>query len=404
MTDQQAGSNPPETQSYDDDIYADARAAFDTVSKGEAAPETEAPAEAAPEKVEASAPEPKADHPTDEKRYADGTFKPTKAEAEEKPAVKTTEPAPKPAEAPVEAAQPISEVQAVATIQGAPPPGWSIKSKAEWDKLPEHIRADIIKREKEVNDGFSQYEGMRELRPYVERARSQGQTLKQVLDSFIGYEDFIRSNPLQGILHIANGVGMTPQKLAMELAPYLGQSNGQQYAQPMQDQYGTQPPAFDPAMFQQWLNPLSQEVNSLKSFVQQIQQAETARYTTAFNAAQARFSADPAHRFYDNVRQEMARLFQAGIVQETGDHYADLKAAYEKACALNPEISEILLNEKITKIEADRKQTEQAAAEKARLASRSITGSPAAGAKVDPDDKDDSIEADVRRAYRAHAA
>lgn len=398
MTDQQAGSNPPETQSYDDDVYAAARSAFDEVSKAPETPDTpvaETPVAETP--VEA-----KADHPTDEKRYADGTFKPTKADAkaEEKPdaAVKT--------ETVEKANQEIQQAPAVdqqaAQVVGAPPGGWSVKSKAEWDKLPEHIRADILKREKEVNDGFAQYEGMRELRPYVERARAQGQSLKQVLDSFTGLEDFIRSNPVAGILHVANAVGFTPQKLAMELAPYLGQSNGQ-YTAPQQDQYGTQPP-IDPSMVQQWLNPLSQEVNQLKSFVQQVKEAESARYTTAFKAAEARFTAEPAHRFFENVRQQMAQLFAAGIVQETGDHYADLKAAYDKACAMNPEISEILLNEKIAKIEAERKQSEQAAAEKARLASRSITGSPAAGAAIDPDDKDDSIEADVRRAYRAHAA
>jgi hypothetical protein len=104
-----------------------------------------------------------------------------------------------------------------------PPGGWSPKSKSEWDKLPEHIRADIAKREKEVADGFAQYEGMRELRPYVEMARGQGQTLKQALDRYVGIENALRTpQALQAILHIAGNAGYSPQRLVQELAPQLG--------------------------------------------------------------------------------------------------------------------------------------------------------------------------------------
>lgn len=397
MANEQAVSTPPETQSYDDDLYADARAAFDTVSKPETETVVTEVAER-PAEVEAPVVEPKADHPTDEKRYADGTFKPIKGE--EKPAEKSTEPAPKPEEAPA-AAQPTSEVQAVATTQGNPPPGWSVKSKAEWDRLPEHIRADIIKRETEVNTGFAQYSGMKELLPYAQRAQSQGQSLKQVLDSFLGMEDLLRQSPEQGFMTIANRLGIPMQRLAQAFAQYAPSTG--QYAQPGYQQPTDYLP-IDHSLLQQHINPLSQEVNQLKSFVQQIQQAETTRYTTAFNAAQTRFMSEPESRYYENVKPLMVQLFQSGIVPETGDHYADLKAAYEKACNLTPEIHDLRINERIAKAEEQRRKTEQEAAEKARLASRSITGSPAAGAKTGPDDNDDSIEADVRRAVRAHAA
>lgn len=399
MTDQQAGSNPPENTSYDADLMADIRGAYTEVA-------TEAPAEVVKDaaleaKVEV-APEAKADHPTDDKRYADGTFKPVKGDekapevnADSKPAAE----APKPPEV----QSPPPDQQQAAPVAGTPPGGFSIKTKSDWDKIAAqfpHLVADIAKREKEVNDGFSQYEGMRELRPYHEQARQQGQSLKQVLDNFIGMESLLRQNPAQGFLTIANRIGLSPQQLAQVFAPY-GQSNGQQGYLP-QDQYGAQPP-IDPAQFQQWLNPLSQEVTTLKSQLQQIQQAETTRFSTAFSAAQARFVAEPAHRYYENVKPQMAQLFQAGILQETGDHYADLKSAYDMACNMHPEIRETLLNERIAKTEEQRRTAEKEAAEKALKASRSITGSPAAGAK-DTSDTDDSIEAEVRRAYRAHAA
>lgn len=398
MANEQAASSPPETISYDDDMHADVRSAFTEVSK-----EPETPIETVADKPPVDVVEPPAearsDHPTDPKRYADGTFKPVKGEEG------STESAPLKVAPEVKTTDPLKvDQQQTTPVAGNPPPGWSVKSKTEWDKLPEHIRADIIKRETEVNTGFAQYSGMKELLPYQQRAQAQGGSLKQMLDGFIGLEEQLRQNPEQGFMTIANRLGVPMYRLASAFAQYAAPSNGQ-YAQQQgyqQPDYGLQP-QIDPSLLQQHLNPLSQEVNQLKSFVQQIQAAETTRYTTAFNAAQSRFVAEPDSRFYENVKPQMVQLFQSGIVQETGDHYADLKAAYDMACNMNPEIRELRINERITKTEEQRRQTEQAAAEKARLASRSITGSPAAGAKY-ASDTDDSIEADVRRAYRAHAA
>jgi hypothetical protein len=157
-------------------------------------------------------------------------------------------------------------------------------------------------------------------------------------------------------------------------------------------------------MMQQWLNPLTQKLTTLESQVQQFQQADQQRYQTAYSAAQNRFTADPAHKFFENVRPQMAQLFAGGFIQETGDVYADLKAAYDMACNMNPEIRELLLNERMAKDEAQRRKTEQETAEKARLASRSITGSPSSAPSRDGGEGGDSIEDDVRRAIRAHAA
>jgi hypothetical protein len=398
MANEQAASSPPENESYDAGMLADVRSAYTEATTKE----PEAPAEVVAEKpaeVVAEAPaETRSDHPTDPKRYADGTFKPVKGE--EKPAGAAAKPAELTPAAEINADVKLAETDhATQKFEGNPPPGWSVASKAAWDKLPEHIRADIIKRETEVNTGFAQYAGMKELLPYQQRAQSQGGSLKQMLDGFIGLEEQLRQNPEHGFLTIANRLGISPQRLANSFSAYASQSNGQQGDY----QEGYQQPAFDPSLLQQHLNPLSQEVNQLKSFVQQIQAAETTRYTTAFNAAQTRFTSEPDSRYFENVKPLMVKLFESGIVPETGDHYADLKAAYEKACNLTPEIAELRINERIAKTDEARRKAEQEAAEKARLASRSITGSPAAGAK-DTSDTEDSIEADVRRAYRAHAA
>lgn len=396
MADQQAGSNPPEL----DDPHADARAAYAEVAARSAEtvdekPEVKAELEVKAEPVKTEQPEPKADHPTDEKRYADGTFKPTKEEvAAAKAEPVKTEPAK------VEPGPQVGQQQA-APVAGSPPGGFSPRTKAEWEKLPEYVRADILKREKEVSDGFAQYEGMRELRPYVDLARSQGQTLKQALDRYTGIENSLRQKPLDTILYLAGNAGYPPQRLAMELAPYLGQSNGQQNGAL---QNGAQPP-FDPSMLQQWLNPVLQEVSQLKSQFQQRSEADRGRVMATINTAVDRFKADPAHRYYENVEPKMTQLIEAGVVPNTGDHAADLQAAYDMACWQDPEIRQLLISEQAGKAEAARVKAEKEAAEKARQASRSITGSPSSTVRESDDGKaGGSPHDDARRAYREVSA
>lgn len=398
MSDQQPGTNPAEPLSYDADLNADIRSAMVSVeeaSKAEPTVEKTEPVKVEPVVAEKTVAEPRADHPTDEKRYADGTFKPTK---EEQAAAVKTEPAPK--VEPEKIAQQPTQA-APAQTSANPPGGWSPKSKAEWEKLPEHIRSDIAKREKEVAEGFAQYEGMRELRPYVDMARQSGRSLKQALDSYVATErELYGAQPLPAILRLANVAGYSPQRLVAELAPRFGAQNQPQGN--YQDQ-GAQP-SVDPNMFQQWLNPLAQKIQSIESLFQQQSEANRAREMTTIGSVLERFKSDPQHRYYDNVEPRMTQLFESSVVPRTGDYATDLKAAYDMACRLDPEISELILNDRIAKTEAAKQQAEKEATEKARQASRSITGSPSAGPVRDDDKAGDSIEDDVRRAYRAHAA
>jgi|SRR5882672_4682137 len=377
-------------ESYDGGLMADVRGAFDEVAKG--VPVEPAQAELPLGDTKESV-EPKTPHPADERRNADGTFKATKTDDE--PPKQPVAP-----REPVKAADDVPKADVVPqppAVQGNPPPGWSVKSKTEWDKLPDHIRADIIKREKEVSDGFAQYAGMKELQPYVEMARSRGQTLKSALDHYTGIEAQLAQDPLRGLLQIAQNIGYAPQRLAMELSPLLGQSNGQGG-----QQQGHQQPAPTDQSFLQYLNPLQQKLATLEGFLQQQHQAAQTRELGAVNSTLDRFKSDPAHRYFDNLEPQIIKLFEGGVIPRTGDHAADLKTAYELACRMDPEISETLFNERIAKSEAGRKQQQKEAAEKAKQASRSLTGS-SGGAAPNGAADDESIEETVRKAYRAHA-
>jgi cytochrome c556 len=371
---EQADSNRPEI----DDAYADARAAFDEVTKG--------PAEEVAEPVEA-APEPEAKPERARDEHGKFVAKDEKAEVEAAPVqeVKTEQPVELKPDAPVE--------QAVQQPAGAPPGGWSVKSKAEWDKLPENIRADIVKREQEVNEGFKQYEGMRELRPYVEMAQRSGTSLKAALDNYTGLENLLRQDVVKGVSQIAANMGTHPVELAQRILQAYGQTAQTVQADP------SNPQPFDPSILQQHINPLAQELQQIKHQLSQREQAEQARQQDAINSVLERFKSDPAHRYFENVEPLMSQLISSGVVQRTGDHMADLKSAYEAACYQNPEVRGLLIKEQIAKDEAGRKAREKDAAEKARQASRSITGSPSAAVREADTGKRGSSHDDARSAY-----
>jgi len=368
-----------------DDAYADARAALEELKNGPADVE---------ETVEAATDEPveTAQETAERVRDERGRFAPKEAKADE-PAKVEAKAEPEAIERP---ADPKLEAPVQQTAQvSAPPPGFSVKTKAEWDKLPEYVRADIVKREQEVSDGFKQYSGMKEIMPYVEMAQRGGTTLKAALDNYTGLENLLRQDVVKGVSQIAANMGTHP----VELAQRIFQAYGQQPFQQVQaDPSNPQP--FDPSVLQQHLNPLLQKVSTLEHHITQQQQAEQARQQSVIYTAMERFKSDPAHRYFENVRPLMAQLFNGGVVQETGDTLADMKTAYEMACNLDPDIRELSFKERIAKDEADRKQREKDAADKARQASRSITGSPSAAVRETADTKSGSPFDDARRAYQ----
>jgi hypothetical protein len=363
------------------DAYADARAAFNEITTGEA---PAAPAvESSPEpKATADVPEPKAKIETAEQkadRVRDelGRFAAKEQEAKTEIGQPEVKPEPK---------------------YGSPPGNWSVRAKSQWERLPGEVREAILADHKSHSDGIAQYSAMQDIAPYVEKAQRSGTTLKAALDNYTAIEDMLRTDPVAGHFHIAQNSGYSPHQLVQLMAQRLGLGS-KRSAQPT-GQGGSPDPS---SMLQQYLNPLAQQVNELKRQLSQREQAEQRAQLQAANSAMERFKSDPAHRFFDNVRPQMAKLFEAGLVQETGDTVADMKKAYELACYQNPEIRELLIEEKMAKAADDRKAQEKDAAEKARKASRSITGSSSNTVREAEKDRA-SPHDDARRAYREAAA
>lgn len=359
----------------EDDIFSDVQAALQEVSDAGEGKTEPAPAPVVPSDDAAQAP--------DRLRDEQGRFtsSPTGDKAEPQGDQSNPELVSPPSEAP--------------PAPGAPPPSWSVKSKAAWEQLPDHIRADILKRESEVNNGFAVLRDYRDLKPYAEMAKQHGTTIKDALDNYVGIENLLRRDMGAGLRQICQNFGLDQQQTASLFSQLAGG------AQPAANQNAAQ--GDDPlaAILQPFLTPLTQELATLRQQVSEREKAhQTAAEHTLMQSIEA-FAANPANRFYPELQDTMIRMFETGFVPLTGNHAADLKAAYDAAANLVPEVREALIEQRI---QASR-QTGQV--EKAKAASRSMSGAivPSPVVKTPREETrlpnlQDDVEADVRAAMR----
>ena len=256
---------------------------------------------------------------------------------------------------PKEAVEPVSEAapetvdeepkEAPAT-EFKPPIGWSVAAKAAWAELPEGVREAVAKREQEVSQGFARYSGLKQ---FAEFAEQNGTTLATAVQDYAKVEDSLRKDFLGGLDTLAARFGYKPTDVAQYYAarhgvPATGQI-GQAY----------QPPAFDP-----------------DDIISKAEQRALARFeetqTRRESASEIeRFAADPAHAYFENVREDMAILLQNGKAN-------DLAAAYEMACWANPETRAILL-----KSQTNSTPSPAAAVQKAKAAAKAVGGAPSPG-------------------------
>jgi len=419
---------PPDDLKIVDDPYADARAAMEEIKAGAVQAETLAEKPNDPPADAVAKPDPVAADPAGDKdgdlkvdskgrvHQKDGKF--AKKEGEPEPQAQAKEPSAdaskQPDKAPVAGATEVKGPEGAPQV-GLPPPGWSVKSKTEWDKLPEHIRADIVKREAEVNQGFAKLQNYRGLDPYVEMAQRSGLTLDTALKNYTGMETALTRDPQNGLVQLAQTMGWSKEQAAQHFARVAhglgytgfaapGHQNGTDPAQPAQNgahQNGNGLPPEMHSMLAPVLTPLLQQVNELQSKLSRQEQADQERAAQTAAQAGAAFRADPANRYFANVEADIKRLLETGIVPLTGDHKADLQKAYDLACWQNPDVREALINQRMTKTTEDQAAKDRAVAAAAAKASRSVSGSPAPETRVQAPRKPGEVDdpyADARAA------
>jgi hypothetical protein len=246
-----------------------------------------------------------------------------------------------------------------------PPPGWSAESKAFFNSLPpDHpIRRDVAKREEEVSSGFKQYSDKAKQYDAIEQVIAPvRQTFQQAgissdadaIKALLGWEAGFR-NPatrVQSFQNLARQYGVDISTLvpsSSSAAPSAAQDIPEPL-RPVIDQFGN----------------VVQQVQSVEARLQSWEQQQIAEKLTSFASS---------HPHFEAVRVQMGQLMNAGIVQP-----GDLETAYQKAIALNPEISARIREAEDRKKADELAKANAAKVEAARRAAVSPTPRPPMGA------------------------
>lgn len=332
---------------FDDDLGADIGAAIDSAttpaSTAVASPAADAalPSDPSPDKTVAKAPE--GERPRDESGKFIAKTEETKP-ADAKPApVATTQAAP------------------VATV--APPQNWKGAGKVDWNRLPLAIQQALNEdyaRVAKADAELQQWGGV--ITP--ERAQAltaQYGSPQQAVKQLLAISDYAaRDRP--GFLR------------------WFAQQGGIDLNQVVQgaQQGGEQPPAGDQ-------NPLMQRVVQLQEQVQNLIAQQTQGAQTQVMSEIDAFARDPAHPYFNDVREHMGALMKAGKA-------ANLQEAYDMATWAVPSVRTSLLEQRT---QAAMQQNAQKV-QQAKQAGGSITGSPA-GATVAADEPERDLDAELAR-------
>lgn len=202
-----------------------------------------------------------------------------------------------------------------------PPKTWRKEATADWQALPEHVRAEIHKREEDMFNGLAQYkdgakfgwEVASMFKPYEQIMRQAGIAPQQILPGLINAHATLATGSAEQKLSL---LGQMIKDYGIPVPSLLAQLTGGAL-----DDTG---PFVDPQVkaLQDQLQSLQSRLSQQDRLALQARQAETRKTIEAF-------AADPANVYFEELADDIAALIRGGVTK-------DLKEAYEKALWANP--------------------------------------------------------------------
>lgn len=269
---------------------------------------------------------------------------------------------------------------------GTAPAAWKKEIQAKWAELPDWARAEITKREEDVQKGFAKYQNLRTVEPVLDYA---GQLAPRF--GLQGPQLVQQWAQVQGALLDPKQAPQVIQALAKQYGVLLGAT-----AQPAPAiEKPAETPAADPNA---WVDP---EVAALKQALEQLQgwktnlekQAEEAAQQAQVQAQQQKLSAidqfasekgsdgQPLRPHLETVMPDMVASINR--VRSTNPNLSDqdvLQQAYDIAVWGNPETRKLVLDAQKASEEAERKAE---ARKRAQAATRGVV-SPASTSPQGP--------------------
>jgi hypothetical protein len=109
----------------------------------------------------------------------------------------------------------------IAEAVDPPPTRFTAVAKEAWASVPEAVRADVLRMERELTAGLRQHQAAAardaELADFHDRAAKGSTTLKEVLSRYVDMEDMLRTDPDKGLGAVFQNIGISPWQWARNL-------------------------------------------------------------------------------------------------------------------------------------------------------------------------------------------
>jgi hypothetical protein len=240
------------------------------------------------------------------------------------------------------------------------------EAKADWDKAPESIKQAFVKAEQDMQRGVDElkqrYAGIDQaLAPHTDALRQMNATPAEAVNRMFLWFKALAGSPTQAFPGLAKSMGLDWGKIVASVQPGQQQQGQQQQQQP--EQQGTPPVIPDEIRsyvsgLETNVRNLAQQLNAMQTGFGSIQhdlQAEQMRKTEEnLNL----WSKDK--EFFQDVRQDMARLIQADP-ELIKNGQVDLDGAYERAIYYNPVVrAKVLAKQQQANQQVQQEATQQA--------------------------------------------
>ncbi len=222
------------------------------------------------------------------------------------------------------------------------PIGFSPEAREEWSTTPEKVKKQVLKREKEIAQAM--------------QGTAEARRTSDAVNRFVGsYQQVLAaegaSNPMEALEGIVQTVSVlrmgSPQQKAQAMASLVGHygvdlntlDNALASTITGEPVAESQPQGAATPDIERLIEERMAPVNQLMSGVTEFQRQQQEKTTQVTRQSIEQFAADPANEFFNDVKQDMADIFD--LATKRGMKI-DLKTAYDKAVALNPEISGVV--------------------------------------------------------------
>lgn len=242
-------------------------------------------------------------------------------------------------EQPPDETPPVEEAQPAPESPPAVPPELQRlglrKDEAEaFAQAPEAVKNAFIRRSEEMHKGLEQFRTKaqfgdvmeRVVTPYLPTIQALGVTPDVAVNELLKADQALRFGSAQQKFAMIS-------KIAQDYGVDLGQATEFQASQPQ----------IDPQV-----QMLQRQLQQQQQWIQQQTQAREWQERQELNSHLERFKSDPSHAYFEDVRNDMAGLLQAGLA-------TDLNDAYEKAIYANPTVRTQVLAKQQAEFEEKRK-------------------------------------------------